>query len=47
MADFKVAFAKTIRFEGGYVNHKADKGGETYKGIARNFWPKWKGWASY
>lgn len=44
MADFKVAFAKTIRFEGGYVNHKADKGGETYKGIARNFWPKWKGW---
>lgn len=31
--------------EGGYVNNPADKGGETYAGIARNFNPTWGGWA--
>lgn len=30
--------------EGGYVNNKADKGGMTYMGIARNIWPNWAGW---
>lgn len=30
--------------EGGYANIKGDAGGETYRGIARNFWPKWDGW---
>lgn len=30
--------------EGGWVNDKDDKGGETYKGVARNFHPNWKGW---
>lgn len=44
MADFKIAYDKTAKFEGGYANHPNDKGGETYKGIARNFFPKWKGW---
>lgn len=44
MADFKQAFLKTAQFEGGYSNHPADKGGETYKGIARNIHPKWAGW---
>lgn len=44
MADFKKAYAKTEVFEGGYSNHPSDKGGETYKGIARNMHPKWEGW---
>lgn len=30
--------------EGGYVNDPDDKGGETYRGVARNFWPDWEGW---
>ena len=44
MADFKIAYDKTAKFEGGYANNPKDRGGETYKGIARNFFPKWKGW---
>lgn len=44
MADFKKAFEKTLTVEGGYVNHPSDKGGETYCGIARNFFPNWSGW---
>jgi len=44
MADFKIAFEKTLILEGGYANHPADKGGETYCGIARNFFPNWSGW---
>lgn len=35
---------KTIQSEGGYVNDKSDKGGETIYGIARNFHPTWNGW---
>ena len=31
--------------EGGYVNDPDDRGGETYKGVARNFHPNWDGWA--
>ncbi len=30
--------------EGGYANNPLDTGGETYKGIARNFNPGWGGW---
>lgn len=44
MADFAIAYAPLKQFEGGYSNVKADAGGETYAGIARNFWPKWAGW---
>jgi len=44
MADFQKAFAETLKIEGGYSNHKADKGGETYKGISRVHWPDWPGW---
>ena len=44
MADFKKAYAITRDFEGGYSNNPHDTGGETYKGIARNFQSKWKGW---
>jgi lysozyme family protein len=45
MASFDKSFAKLDALEGGYSNLKADKGGETYRGIARNFWPNWAGWA--
>jgi lysozyme family protein len=30
--------------EGGYVYDPDDRGGETYNGIARRWWPNWKGW---
>lgn len=46
MADFKTAFRKTSRWEGGYANNPNDSGGETYKGIARNHHPTWSGWIS-
>lgn len=44
MAEFEPAFVETMKHEGGYANNPADPGGETYKGIARNYWPKWAGW---
>lgn len=44
MANFEKSYAKTERFEGGYANNPNDRGGETYKGIARNMWPQWGGW---
>lgn len=43
-AIFINAFLKTGGHEGGYVNDPADRGGETYKGIARKYWPLWDGW---
>jgi len=30
--------------EGGYVNDPDDRGGETYMGISRKWWPDWLGW---
>jgi lysozyme family protein len=44
MADFKLAYFKTMGHEGGYVNNVHDRGGETYKGIARKMNPSWEGW---
>jgi lysozyme family protein len=44
MANFDTAYAITQKKEGGYANNLKDRGGETFHGIARNFWPKWKGW---
>ncbi|MBI9063287.1 MAG: hypothetical protein JEZ14_15000 [Marinilabiliaceae bacterium] len=44
MALFEQTFEKTLKHEGGYSNHSKDKGGETYKGIARKHWPDWPGW---
>jgi len=41
---FEKVFNKLIALEGGYNFYKEDKGGETYKGIAKNFYPEWKGW---
>lgn len=46
MANFESCFEKVIKLEGGYKLHtvKGDRGGMTYAGIARNFWPNWEGW---
>lgn len=44
MADFLIAYKKTGGFEGGWNHVKGDTGGETYCGIARNYWKSWKGW---
>jgi len=41
---FENIFKNLIILEGGYNFYKEDKGGETYKGIARNFHPEWEGW---
>lgn len=44
MADFNLAYQKTLTHEGGYVKDPNDPGGETYKGVARKIWSKWEGW---
>lgn len=44
MANFNEAYDITLGNEGGYTNDPDDAGGETYKGVARNFWPNWEGW---
>jgi len=45
MAQFLQAFKITMGNEGGYSNNPNDRGGETYAGIARNYWPDWSGWS--
>jgi lysozyme family protein len=44
MANFLTALKITGGTEGGYANNPDDSGGETFAGIARNFWPNWSGW---
>lgn len=44
MANFDIAYRRTKRFEGGYVNDPKDAGGETYNGISRRANPTWAGW---
>lgn len=44
MADFETAYYITNQIEGGYANDKDDKGGETYRGRSRKFYPEWPGW---
>lgn len=44
MAKFEIAHKATSQNEGGYSLNPSDHGGETYRGIARNFHPKWQGW---
>ena len=39
------AFRETMKFEGGYGLVAGDRGGETYRGISRKFFPNWDGWA--
>jgi len=42
---FETAYAPLRGFESGWCNDAGDAGGETYGGIARNFFPHWQGWA--
>lgn len=42
--NFTKSYEKIMLNEGLYSNHPDDKGGETWKGIARKFHPDWKGW---
>lgn len=44
MANFLEAHKIVMKNEGGYANDPDDRGGETYKGIARNMHPDWTGW---
>jgi lysozyme family protein len=44
MANFDLAFEKTMGAEGGYTNDLTDRGGETYKGVSRRYHPDWEGW---
>lgn len=44
MTDFNEAYKITMSYEGGYADNPNDHGGETWRGIARNFWPNWPGW---
>ena len=44
MAEFNDAYTITSAHEGGYVNDPIDRGGETYRGIARVHHPEWSGW---
>ncbi len=44
MAEFDLAYAKTSAYEGGYAKDPIDRGGETYRGIARLRHPGWAGW---
>lgn len=41
---FLDALRHTLKFEGGYANDPADRGGETFRGISRRYWPDWPGW---
>lgn len=38
-SSFDRAFARTLRFEGGHVNHPEDPGGETKYGISKQSYP--------
>jgi len=41
---FEVALQFVLEHEGELANHPYDRGGLTYRGIARNAWPQWEGW---
>lgn len=45
MANFKVFEPILLKNEGGYANKAGDAGGETWMGVAKNYFPKWAGWA--
>ena len=45
MSLFKKVLAFCLSFEGELSNHPDDRGGLTWKGIARNAHPDWEGWA--
>lgn len=44
MASFLESYKITMGHEGLYSNLKLDRGGETFMGISRRFFPSWPGW---
>lgn len=44
MRNFDLAYKALVVYEKGYSNDRDDTGGETWKGIARNYHPYWSGW---
>lgn len=44
MATFLISYHRLGPKEGGWADNKVDRGGETWKGIARNRNPDWPGW---
>lgn len=44
MADFKLFEPILLDQEGFWANKPNDSGGQTWRGISRNNYPKWKGW---
>jgi len=44
MSHFDIGLKKVLICEGGYVFDPDDRGGETYRGVARKFHGEWKGW---
>lgn len=44
MSDFFSAYQQAMGHEGQYANDPRDRGGETWKGIARKMHPEWEGW---
>lgn len=42
---FRRAFARLDALEGGYAHRPNDRGGETYRGISRKWFPAWPGWS--
>jgi len=45
MSDYKNAIATVLKHEGGYVKDPTDRGGETFMGISRKYFPRWEGWS--
>lgn len=41
-SNFERALALTLRYEGGYVNHPADPGGATMKGVTQAVYDRWR-----
>lgn len=46
MASFEKAYSLVAGYEGQWCDVPGDRGGETYKGIARAFFGSWSGWAT-
>ena len=44
MSHFGEILHRVLEKEGDYSSDPVDAGGETVRGIARNFWPQWVGW---
>jgi len=44
MPEFEKSYKLILEYEGGYSDELFDKGGETYKGIARRYSRTWAGW---